>query len=132
MYYNFELVMAGAILLTAMLVGGIALRIKRSRDIDETDVSASKSTSVKNTWPDNPDDTCRENTDSCHKTSFLDSFIVTPAARATNVSSYPKDIAASVFMLQGAIIMPSDLCVPLEIADAMFDGSEYVVASFCT
>ena len=60
------------------------------------------------------------------------SFIVTPAARATNVSSYPKDIAASVFMLQGAIIMPSDLCVPLEIADAMFDGSEYVVASFCT
>ena len=47
MYYNFELVMAGAILLTAMLVGGIALRIKRSRDIDETDVSASKSTSVK-------------------------------------------------------------------------------------
>ena len=48
MYYNFELVMAGAILLTAMLVGGIALRIKRSRDIDETDVSASKSTSVKN------------------------------------------------------------------------------------
>ena len=64
MYYNFELVMAGAILLTAMLVGGIALRIKRSRDIDETDVSASKSTSVKNTWPDNPDDTRRENTDS--------------------------------------------------------------------
>ena len=55
MYYNFELVMAGAILLTAML---LALRIKRSSDIDETDVSASKST------PDNPDDTRRENTDS--------------------------------------------------------------------
>ena len=56
--------MAGAILLTAMLVGGIALRIKRSRDIPETDVNASKSTSVKSTWPDNPDDTRKENTDS--------------------------------------------------------------------
>ncbi len=64
MYYNFELVMAGAILLTAMMVGGIVLRIKRSRSIPESDTSALDSTNVKNTWPDNLHDTRRENADS--------------------------------------------------------------------
>lgn len=35
MFYNFELMMAGAILLTAMAIGGITLWIKRRKKVLE-------------------------------------------------------------------------------------------------
>ena len=65
MYYNFELVMAGAILLTAMLIGGIVLRIKRSRSIDETpDANPLEGADAKNTWPNGRKDTDDARSDS--------------------------------------------------------------------
>ena len=55
--------------------------------------------------------------------------MVTPAARATRVSSYPFAIADKVFILHGATIIPSILWVPLEILDAIFFSSDILVAS---
>ena len=64
--------------------------------------------------------------------SLRDSFIVTPAALAIRVSSYPLATADTVFMLHGAIIIPSARCVPLDIAEAMLESSDVTVASALT